>query len=122
MSERMTSGRAAAGLVLALGLSLAGCGDSGTAAGEGGATDAMPAPAQASVVHSAAGTLNSVDRSAGTANISHEAVPSAQWPAMTMNFHLPEAVTIEDVEPGQHIRFEFTTDDGGTVTKIEVMH
>jgi Cu(I)/Ag(I) efflux system membrane fusion protein len=106
-----------AGAILVVALALASCGGSDPATGEG-ADGAPPVPTLASTVHSAIGTFNSVDRAAGTINITHEAVPSAQWPAMTMNFHIAASTAVGDLAPGQHIAFEFTTDNGGTVTKV----
>jgi Cu(I)/Ag(I) efflux system membrane fusion protein len=68
--------------------------------------------------HVGHGTLNSIDRDAGTANISHEAVTSAGWPAMTMNFKLADPAAVPELAPGQRVEFSFTTDGGGTVTRI----
>jgi Cu(I)/Ag(I) efflux system membrane fusion protein len=64
------------------------------------------------------GTLNSIDRAAGTANVSHEAVTSVGWPAMTMDFKLADPAAVPELAPGQRIEFSFTTDGGGTITRI----
>jgi Cu/Ag efflux protein CusF len=69
--------------------------------------------------HAASGTVNSVDPAAGTINVSHEAVASAGWPAMTMNFRLAEPGAAAELEPGQRIEFRFTTEGGGTITRLE---
>ena len=104
-------------LVVAIVCVLAGCGDATTTVdsedGSGGAASDTPP----SVVHSATGIFNSLDRAAHTINLSHEAVPSAQWPAMTMDFHISDDLEIGDLDPGQHVAFEFTTDNN--VTKIQ---
>lgn len=107
-------------LLLAIELLLAACG--GPVPGTGD-DSAPPADSNSppSVVHSATGTFNSIDREAHTVNISHEPVPSAQWPAMTMNFQYSDTLVIGDIEPGQRVAFEFTTEGSGTVTKIEQM-
>jgi Cu/Ag efflux protein CusF len=86
----------------------------------------MPATNDASedaATHVAEGTLNSMDLAAGTANISHGPVPSANWPEMTMGFKLADPDSARALEPGQRIRFEFTIegDMAATVTKIEAV-
>jgi Cu/Ag efflux protein CusF len=68
--------------------------------------------------HVGHGTLNSIDRAAGAVNISHEAVTSAGWPAMTMSFKLADPAAVPELAPGQRIEFSFTTEGGGTVTRI----
>ncbi len=74
----------------------------------------------APVQHSATGTLNAVDRDAGTVNISHAAVATANWPAMTMSFKLADPKVAADLHPGQRVDFQFTIESGmsATVTKI----
>jgi Cu(I)/Ag(I) efflux system protein CusF len=102
-------------------LALVGC-DESPPMGNGSAdTSAMPGmdSAQGEEEHVAQGTVNSIDRAAGTINISHEPVESAGWPAMTMNFRLAQPDVAAEVEPGQRIEFRFTTDGGGTVTAID---
>jgi Cu/Ag efflux protein CusF len=73
---------------------------------------------EASAEHTGRGTLNSIDLAAGTVSISHEAVASAGWPAMTMSFKLADPAAVPEVTPGQRIEFRFTTEGGGTVTAI----
>lgn len=70
--------------------------------------------------HVAEGTLNSLDLAAGTANISHGPVPSANWPEMTMRFRLADPESARALEPGQRIRFEFTIDSGMSATVKEI--
>ena len=103
-------------------LVLVGCGerapmDEGSA--QSGEMPGMETRADTSAEHTALGTLNSVDRAAGTVNISHEPVASAGWPAMTMNFKLANPEAAESLTAGQRVEFRFTTDGGGTVTRIE---
>jgi len=81
-------------------------------------TPTMPAASPAAAEHTAHGTMNSIDRAAGTVNISHEAVTSAGWPAMTMSFKLADASAVPELAPGQRVEFGFTTEGGGTVTRI----
>jgi Cu/Ag efflux protein CusF len=76
--------------------------------------------AQGRPEHMAEGTLNSIDRAAGTVNISHGPVASADWPAMTMNFKLSDPSAAESLTPGQKVEFHFTIESGmsATVTQI----
>jgi len=111
-------------------LSLTGCGPSETEDGAAAETDAMPAmpgmPAmreqagQRAEEHMAQGTLNSIDRAAGTVNISHGPVASADWPAMTMSFKLADPGAAANLAPGQKVDFRFTIENGmsATVTRI----
>jgi len=114
--------------LLAAGLSACGgSGDEGESAavqsGMPGMAGMPPSDADSAIAaaHSAEGTLNSMDLDAGTANISHGPVPSANWPEMTMEFKLGDPDSARALEPGQRIRFEFTIEGGmsASVTKIE---
>jgi Cu/Ag efflux protein CusF len=77
--------------------------------------------AQTAVEHMAVGTLNSVDATAGTVNITHAPVPSAGWPQMTMSFKLEDPKAADEIAPGQRVDFHFTIESGmnATVTYIE---
>lgn len=105
---------------------LAGCDQSGTEGGtaaDGGATPAMPAMQQGqqrAAEHMAEGTLNSIDQAAGTINISHGPVASANWPGMTMSFKLADRSAAANLAPGQKVAFHFTIESGmsATVTQI----
>ena len=101
-------------------LVLVACGEPAT--NEGTAqSGAMPGTerAQPGEEHAARGTVNAIDRAAGTVNISHEPVESAGWPAMTMSFRLADPDAAAELAPGQRVEFRFTTEGGGTVTVIE---
>ena len=112
-------------LVAILGISalvLVACGERAPEEGAASASGAMsnmpnmPAASPAAATeHAGYGTLNAIDRAAGTVNISHEAVTSAGWPAMTMTFKLADPNAVPEVTPGQRIGFSFTTEGGGTV-------
>jgi Cu/Ag efflux protein CusF len=101
-------------------LFLTGCGEpaSDESATEPAAEPGAQRDAQTAAEHVAQGTLNSIDRTAGMVNISHEAVASAGWPAMTMSFKLADPNAAPEIAPGQRIEFSFTTEGGGTVTRI----
>jgi Cu/Ag efflux protein CusF len=64
----------------------------------------------------AVGILNSVDRTAGTVNISHNPVPAAGWPAMTMDFKLADPDAARDLEPGARVDLHFTIESGMNAT------
>ena len=68
-----------------------------------------------------AGTVSSIDPDAGTVNISHGPVASANWPAMTMSFELANPSSASGIEPGQRVDFKFTIAGGmdATVTEIK---
>jgi len=108
------------------GMLLAGCGSpSGETAnsGSGGAMPGMPNMAQSTQqpAHMAQGTVNSIDQAAGTVNISHGPVTSANWPAMSMTFKLANPSSASGIEAGQRVDFTFTIAGGmdATVTEIK---
>lgn len=107
--------------VLTASLAFVGCGEPASMSEGSAETGAMQGmdSAQGGDEHVAQGTVNSIDRTAGTINISHEPVESAGWPAMTMNFRLMEPESGAAIEPGQRIEFRFTMDGGGTVIAID---
>lgn len=106
---------------------LAACGsgqsDEG-AAQEQGRMGTTPGMEQRATVaddeHTASGTVNSVDAAAGTINLTHGPVASANWPAMTMTFKLADPSAGESLRPGQRVEFQFTIESGmaATVTGI----
>lgn len=64
-------------------------------------------PVSAAVGHKAEGTVDSVDRQAGTVTLNHGAVASLKWPAMTMEFKAANAALLSGLKPGQVVSFEF---------------
>ena len=107
-------------------LLIAGCerSPSGDAAPGGAAgMPAMPNMPQTAQQppHMGQGTLNSVDQAAGTVNISHGPIASANWPAMTMSFKLANPSAASGLEPGQRVEFRFTIASGmdATVTELK---
>jgi RND family efflux transporter MFP subunit len=93
----------------------------GNAGGTGGA--AM-APAQtaapAATGHQAQGKVVEVDAKTQSVTISHGAVASLKWPAMTMDFTLANSAQLKDLKPGAPIAFEFVERAKGewVITKI----
>ena len=73
-----------------------------------------------SASHSAEGVLTAIDRAAGTVSISHGAVSSLGWPAMTMNFTLADPKLAAGFAPGEKVAFHFTVEGGmnATVTRL----
>lgn len=51
------------------------------------------------------GTINSIDDQARTINISHKAIDTLNWPAMTIDFRVADHVTLDFLRPGENIRF-----------------
>jgi Cu(I)/Ag(I) efflux system membrane fusion protein len=72
-------------------------------------------------MHIAQGTIDRVDRAKGSVTISHEAVESAKWPAMTMDFELADPAMASDLEQGQRVTFQFTIEQAGSavISRIE---
>jgi len=92
----------------------------GAAAGGMPGMPTMPQSAQ-QPAHMAQGTVNAIDQAAGTVNISHGPVASANWPAMSMTFKLANPSSASGIEPGQRVDFKFTIAGGmdATVTEIK---
>ena len=70
----------------------------------------MEKPADAATekaqTHHGVGVVKSVDAAKGTITLSHEAVPSIKWPAMTMPFKAGKDM-IGGVKAGDRVNFEF---------------
>lgn len=81
----------------------------------GGMKEAKP-----TVSHHAMGTLDSVE-SDGTVMVTHDPVPSLNWPKMTMAFVPANPSLVEKIKPGAPIHFEFVERKPGewVITQIE---
>jgi Cu/Ag efflux protein CusF len=108
-----------------VGMSVSACGQSAekAAPAQGGAASNMPSmskPGDKAAEHMAQGTVNSVDAAAGTVTISHGAVATANWPAMTMSFKLADPSVAKNIKPGDRVDFHFTIQGGmaATVTQM----
>lgn len=64
----------------------------------------------------AVGVLNAIDAAAGTVNISHNPVPAAGWPAMTMSFRLGTPEEAAGLKPGDRVDLHFTIESGMNAT------
>lgn len=83
-----------------------------TAAMAGVASAATPPSAQAAQhavsqagKHEAYGVVKAVNVEAGKVQLAHEAIPSLQWPAMTMWFTLRNPLP-KEIKVGDSVRFE----------------
>jgi Cu(I)/Ag(I) efflux system membrane fusion protein len=80
-----------------------------------GVTPSAPA------VHTALGEIVAI--SADAVTLSHGAVPSLEWPPMTMPFKLPAEGMPPTFKVGDHVEFTFTPGDGGyQITSIKPSH
>jgi len=70
--------------------------------------------------HQATGTINSVDKSSKTINISHGPIKSMGMSAMTMDFRVADPAMLDDVDAGQKISFIVTTDRRGRFVIVDL--
>lgn len=101
------SSRFGAALLLGLLLALASAGavraqDSQSMSSDMNSMPGMLQKAQAQTPPTAA-TVNGIDPSTRKVNISHEAIPALNWPAMTMDFTAAEGVDLEAVQAGSKV-------------------
>ncbi|WP_020206782.1 efflux RND transporter periplasmic adaptor subunit [Cupriavidus sp. WS] len=73
---------------------------------------APAAPAAPAAEHEGAGRIEAVN-GGDSLTISHGAIPSAQWGAMTMDFAAPPAGLPKGLKPGDRVRFRFHLNDDG---------
>lgn len=74
----------------------------------------------ASDEHEANGTVNSVDKSSRTLNISHGPIKTMGMGAMTMDFKVADPSMLSEVKPGQKINFVVTTDRKGRFVILDM--
>lgn len=84
--------------------------------GEGAASNAG--------MHSAKGTIQSIDQTAGTVKIAHGPVESMKWPAMTMDFKVENAAALGTLKEGEQVDFTFTEQSPGQymISEISAQH
>lgn len=64
--------------------------------------------------------VKTVDQTAGTVTLAHDAIPNLEMPAMTMAFKVTDAGRLAGMQPGDHIRFKAENVGGEfTVTHFE---
>ncbi|MBI5918651.1 MAG: copper-binding protein [Nitrosomonadales bacterium] len=53
------------------------------------------------------GVVESADQAKGVVTLTHEPIPSLNWPAMTMDFAVEDKALFRKLVPGKTVRFEF---------------
>ena len=69
--------------------------------------------------HQTLGVVKSVDREKGRVKLAHDPVPTLGWPSMTMGFGVADKALLENLKPGQKVKFTFVKGDDG---KFMVTH
>jgi Cu(I)/Ag(I) efflux system protein CusF len=57
--------------------------------------------------HKAVGVVKKIDPREGKVMVTHEAIKSLEWPAMTMSFTVQDKTVLDKLTPGRKIEFEF---------------
>lgn len=84
-----------------------------------GSTSNLP-QAAASATHLAVGTIKRIDAEQRLITIDHQAIPSMNMPAMTMQFRLRETVPVTSLSAGQSVAFVLApTTDGMAITSLQ---
>ena len=63
-------------------------------------------------VTEAVGVIDEIDEAKGVVTISHEAIKSLDWPAMTMNFTVKDTKLLHKLSKGKKIHFAFIQKTG----------
>jgi Cu/Ag efflux protein CusF len=63
--------------------------------------------------HQGHGVVNKINVSARKINISHDAIPSMNWPGMTMDFKVQNKADLATIKPGMKVDFELTVQGKG---------
>ena len=68
-----------------------------------------------------AGEVRKIDRAQGKVTLAHEPIESLGMPRMTMVFRVPDPAMLDQVKPGDRVRFAAAKVDGKyTVTRWEI--
>jgi len=70
--------------------------------------------------HDAVGTVNSVDKSSKTINITHSPIKTMGMAGMTMDFRVADPAMLDDVKKGQKINFIVVTDKRGRFVIVDL--
>jgi RND family efflux transporter MFP subunit len=94
---------------------IGGFGGSGEKPAQQAAASAPSTPksSAATAGHQAVGTVTSMDAKTGEVSISHGAVATLKWPAMTMEFKAANDALLKDLKPGSVVAFEFVERQSG---------
>ncbi len=71
-----------------------------------GGDESPPAPLAATGRHAGRGTVIAVELAEGRVELDHSAMPSMQWPAMSMGFRVADKRQLEGLKPGDAVEFE----------------
>lgn len=63
--------------------------------------------------HTGVGIVKGIDAEKGRITVSHEAIPSLGWPAMTMPLPVADASLLAGLAPGRKIEFELVRQGEG---------
>lgn len=94
---------------------------------ESGGEEATESPAKsagsfeqaADALHRGRGTVEAYDMGSGLVTLTHEPIPSLQWPAMTMPFKLRDPHALHGVEPDAQVTFTMKGEPEGDDYVIE---
>ena len=70
--------------------------------------------------HKATGIINSIDKSTKTLSISHDPIKSMGMSAMTMDFLVADPAMLDEVKPGQKIKFVLKVDSNGRLVIVDL--
>ena len=70
--------------------------------------------------HQTKGVVKKIDRENNRVTLTHDAVPSLDWPSMTMGFAVKDPTLLKDVAPGEQVEIDFVRRDDGkfVITRI----
>ncbi|HZE60193.1 MAG TPA: efflux RND transporter periplasmic adaptor subunit [Burkholderiales bacterium] len=77
-----------------------------TRMGDQGSATPEQKPAAAAEAHKGTGKVLSVDAASGRVELEHDAIPSLQWPAMSMGFQAEDKSQLAAIKPGDRVAFE----------------
>jgi RND family efflux transporter MFP subunit len=92
---------------------ISGFGATGDKPAQPSAAPSSPQSGAATAGHQAVGTVDSLDAKTGQVRISHGAVATLKWPAMTMEFKAANDALLKDLKPGSVVAFEFVERQSG---------
>jgi len=64
-------------------------------------------------VHKGHGVVKKINAASGKVNISHEPIPSMNWPGMTMDFKVANKDDLAAIKPGMKVDFDLTVKGKG---------
>lgn len=85
----------------------------------GSTHESLQTTEQKKQIYTTTGVLNSIDKRALKASITHDPMPVLGWPSMTMNFAFEDASLLEDLKAGDKVRFDFRN-QGNTSVIVDI--